>query len=120
MSDNSPHLDTITDMTNASVGRTGLSDREWMMVRICALAAVAAPVSSSFLNMGVAIEAGRTAEDAHGVLVAVAPIIGSPSAVAAAATIAEADGLAVANDDAIQEQESPGRPPPSGCTTDVL
>lgn len=107
MSDDSPILDTLTDMTEASVSRTSLSDRELMMVRIGALAAVDAPVSSYFLNMGVAIEVGLTAEDAQGVLVAVAPIIGGPRTVAAAATIAEAYGLAVAIDDAIQERQSP-------------
>jgi len=108
MSEDSPLLDTIVDMTAASVSRTSLSGRELMMVRIGALAAVDAPLSSYYLNMGIAIEAGLTAEDAQGVLVAVAPIIGAPKAVAAAATIAEAYGFALAIDEAIQERQSPG------------
>ena len=106
MSEDSPLLDTISDMTAASVSRTSLSDRELMLVRLGALAAVDAPVASYFLNLGVAAEAGLDAEDAIGVLVAVAPIIGAPRAVSAAGTIAEALGLAVAIDDAIQEMRS--------------
>ncbi len=106
MSEDSPLLDTIADMTAASVSRTSLSGRELMLVRLGALAAVDAPVASYFLNLGVAAEAGLSAEDARGVLVAVAPIIGAPRVVSAAGTVAEALGLAVAIDDAIQEMQS--------------
>lgn len=106
MSDDSPLLDTLKDMTEASMSRTSLSDRELMLVRIGALAAVDAPISSYFLNMGVAVEVGLTTEDAQGVLIAVAPIIGAPKVVASAAAIAEAYGLAVAIDDAIQDGQS--------------
>ncbi len=106
MSDSSPILDTLTDMTEASVSRTSLSDRELMLVRLGALAAVDAPVASYFLNMGVALDVGLTAEDAQGVLVAVAPIIGGPRTIGAAATVAEALGLAVAIDGAIQDLQA--------------
>ncbi len=106
MSNDSPILDTVTDMTAASVSRTSLTDRELMLVRLGALAAVNAPVASYFLNMGVAIETGLTAKDAQGVLVAVAPVIGAPRTVAAAAAVTEALGLAVAIDDAIQDMQS--------------
>ena len=106
MTEDSPILDTLTDMTAASLSRTSLDGRELMLVRLGALAAMNAPVSSYFLNMGVALREGLTAEDAQGALVAVAPIIGAPRTVAAAAAIAEAIGIAIAIDDAIAEMQS--------------
>jgi alkylhydroperoxidase/carboxymuconolactone decarboxylase family protein YurZ len=106
MSEDSPVLDTVAAMTEASVSRTSLNGRELMLVRLGALAAVNAPVASYFLNMGAALDVGLTAEDAQGVLVAVAPIIGAPRTVSAAATVAEALGLAIAIDDAIQDAQA--------------
>lgn len=106
-SDGGPLLDTLTDMTEASVSHTSLGGRELMLVRTGLPAAVDAPVSSYFVKMGVAIEVGLTAVDAQGVLVAIAPIGGAPRAETATATIAEAFGLAVTVDDAIQDGCSP-------------
>lgn len=91
-----PVLDTLTDMTAASVARTGLTDRELMLVRIGALAAVHAPPSSYLLNLGPAAESGLTLEDAQSVLVAVAPIVGGPTTLAAAGAVFEALGFAIA------------------------
>jgi alkylhydroperoxidase/carboxymuconolactone decarboxylase family protein YurZ len=91
-----PLLDTLTDMTAASVERTDLSARELMLVRLGALAAVHAPPASYLLNIGPAADSGLTLEDAQSVLVAVAPIVGAPTALAAAGAIFEALGLAVA------------------------
>lgn len=108
MSEDRPLLATVLDMTQASVSRTSLNDRELMMVRLAALAAVNAPPSSYLLNMSVIAAAGTdlTLEDAQGTLIAVAPVIGTPRTVAAAAAIAEALGLALAIEDAIQEMQS--------------
>lgn len=101
-----PLLDAILDMTSASVSRAGLGDRELMMVRFAALAAVGAPPSSYLLNIAAAVEAtDLTLEDARGVLIAVAPIIGTPKVVAAAGTVAEALGLALALEDDLAEED---------------
>ena len=65
------------EMTVASVSRTSLNDRELMIARVAALAAVDARPASYLLNMGAASDAGLTLEDAQGALIAVAPIVGT-------------------------------------------
>ena len=62
--------------------------------------------ASYLLNLRAAADAGLTLEDAQGALVAVAPIIGTPRTVSAAGAIAEALGLALAIEDAIEEQKA--------------
>jgi hypothetical protein len=99
-----PLLDTLTDMTAASLERAGLVDRELMLVRIAALAAVGAPPSSYLLNLGAATEIGLTLEDVQGVLIAVAPITGGPKALAAAGAIFKALGFAIG----VLEEEAGG------------
>jgi alkylhydroperoxidase/carboxymuconolactone decarboxylase family protein YurZ len=105
MSDERPLLETLVEMTASSVERAGLDAREMMMVRVAALAAVNAPPASYLLNLEAAADSGLTAEDARGVLTAVAPIIGSPLVVSAASGIATAFDIALALDDAIQSGE---------------
>jgi len=90
-------------MTAASVERANLVDRELMLVRLTALAAVDAPASSYLLNLGAAVDVGLTVEDVQGVLIAIAPIVGSPKVLEAAGTIAAALGIALAIDDALAE-----------------
>lgn len=76
------------------------------MVRFAALEAVGAPPSSYLLNIEAAAEdTDLTLEDARGVLIAVAPIIGTPQVVAAAGAVAEALGIGLALEDALAEQD---------------
>ena len=103
MTDERPLLDTVLAMTSASLERANLVDRELMLVRLAALAAVDAPASSYLLNLGAAVDVGLTLEDVQGVLIAIAPIVGSPKVVTAAGTIAAALGIALAIDDALAE-----------------
>ena len=100
-----PLLDTIVDMTAASVERADLDARELMMVRLAALAAVGAPSSSYLLNIAAAADTDLTLEDARSVLIAVAPIVGSPKVVDAAASIAGALGIALALEEAIASED---------------
>ncbi len=95
-----PLADALLAMTAASLERADLSDREIMLVRIAALAAVAAPPISYTLNAGAAAGSGLTLEDAQAILVAVAPVIGTARTVEAAASITEGLGLALALIDA--------------------
>lgn len=88
-------LDTIADMTAASVERANLSDEVLLLVRFAALVAVDAPVASYLVSFGAAADTELTLEDAQSVLVAVAPIVGAPRVVAAAGKIAEALGIAI-------------------------
>ena len=95
MSDDTPLLDTLADMTSASLERANLVDREVMLVRVAALAAVGAPPASYLLNLGAASEVGLTLEDVQGVLIAVAPVTGGPKVVEAAGAIFKALGFAL-------------------------
>ena len=78
MTDERPLMDTVLAMTAASLERANMVDRELMLVRLAALAAVDAPASSYLLNLGAAADVGLTLEDVQGVLIAIAPIVGSP------------------------------------------
>ena len=106
MSDERPLLDTVLEMTADSVKRADLDDRDLMMVRLTALAAVNAPPGSYLLNLAAAANTGLTAEDVRGALIAVAPIIGTPKVVSAASAIATALGMAIELEDAIQNEMS--------------
>jgi hypothetical protein len=94
--DDTPLLDTLAMMTAASLETCELEPREVMLARIAALAAVDAPPASYLLNAGAASDVGITLEDVQGVLIAVAPVIGSPRTVSAAGNIARALGFAIA------------------------
>jgi hypothetical protein len=96
MAEDTVVLDTLADMTAVSVERGTLDGREHMLARLAALVAVDAPAASYLLNAGTAAEVGLTLDDVQGLLVAVAPIVGTPRVITAAANIADALGIAVA------------------------
>jgi len=73
-----PVSDALLEITGASLERCDLEPRELMLARIAALAAVEAPPASYLLNAGPAAEVGVTLEDVQGILIAVAPIVGTP------------------------------------------
>ena len=90
-----PVLDALADINAVSLERTELDPASLILVRLAALIAVDAPVSSYLLHLGPAADAGVTLDQAQDVLVAVAPIVGTPRTAAAAAKIVEALGLAI-------------------------
>jgi alkylhydroperoxidase/carboxymuconolactone decarboxylase family protein YurZ len=90
MPEDTPVLDTLSEITAASVDHGSLEAREHMLARLAALVAVDAPPLSYLVNVGTAVDVGVTVEDVQGVLVAVAPIVGTPRVVSAAGNIAEA------------------------------
>ena len=90
-----PVMETLVDINAASLSRTELDPRSLMLVRLAALAAVDAPAASYLLHAGPSMEAGLTAKDAEDVLIAVAPIVGTPHTVSAAAKMVDALGLAI-------------------------
>ena len=106
MSEEQPLLDTVMEMTAASMSNSSLGARELMLVRLAALAAVDAPPASYLLNLAAAVDAGLTLEDARGVLIAVAPIIGTPRTVAATGAIARALGFALDVEQAIEDAQA--------------
>src|SRR5215468_1049873 len=90
MTDETPVLDTLADMTAASLARNSLAPRELMLVRLAALIAVDAAPASYLLNAEAAQESGVTAEDIQGVMIGVAPVV------SAGGKILRALGLAIA------------------------
>ncbi len=96
MSTATPVLDTIVDMTAVSVDHNSVSPREFMLARMAALIAVDAPAASYLANAPGSQEVGLTAEDIQGVMIAVAPVVGSARVVAAGGHIMRALGMAIA------------------------
>ena len=96
MTDGTPVLDTLADMTAASLARNTLAPRELMLVRIAALVAVDAAPASYLMNAEAAQEMGVTADDIQGVMIGIAPVVGAPRVVSAAGKILRALGLAIA------------------------
>jgi alkylhydroperoxidase/carboxymuconolactone decarboxylase family protein YurZ len=82
-------------MTADAIEATTLDPKSTMLTRIAALVAVDAPPASYLMNLGVAGEVDVTAEEVQGVLVAVAPIVGTPRVVAAAGNIMRALALEI-------------------------
>ena len=69
MPDNdAPVRDTLAVMTAASIENSDLPPREFMIVRLAALAAVDAPATSYALNVEAATDAGLTLDDVQDVL----------------------------------------------------
>ena len=91
-----PVLDTLAAMTAASVLECNLVPRELMLSRLAALVAVDASPISYLANAGTASDVGVTLDDVQGILVAVAPIVGTARIMTAAGNIAAALGFAIA------------------------
>src|SRR5215469_343710 len=98
MADETPVLDTLADMTAASLVRNTLAPRDLMLVRIAALIAVDAAPASYLMNAGAAQEMGVTADDIQGGMIGIAPVDGAPRAVSAGGKILRAQGMAITVD----------------------
>ncbi len=96
MSSETPVLDTIVDITAASIDHNMLSPRDFMLARMAALIAMDAPPVSYLANAQAAEQSGVVAEDIEGIMIAIAPIVGTPRVMAAAGHILRALGFAIA------------------------
>ena len=103
-----PVLDTLADITAASVQRNSLAPRELMLVRIAALIAVDAPPASYFANAAAAADSGITADDIQAIMIGVAPVVGTARVVSAGGNILRALGFAIAVADAEMASEEEG------------
>jgi 4-carboxymuconolactone decarboxylase len=74
---------------------SGLDARTFALVKVASLIALDAPPASYLWQVGNAVAAGCTAAELLGVLIAVAPQVGGPRAVAAAPELMVALGLAL-------------------------
>ena len=98
-----PVLETLADINAASLARVELDPATLLLVRLAALASVDAPAASYLLHVGPAVESGVKLDDVQDVLVAIAPIIGSPHVLRAAGAITEALGVAIAITEAAED-----------------
>ena len=96
MTSETPVLDTLADITAASLEHNSLAPRELMLVRVAALIAVDAPPASYLLNAEAAADSGVTADDIQAVMIGVAPVVGTPRVVSAGGKILRALGFAIA------------------------
>jgi hypothetical protein len=96
MTESTPVLDTIMDLTSASLAHSSLRPRELMLARMAALIAVDAPPVSYLANAPAAEEGGIGADDIQGVMIAIAPVVGTARVVSAAGKIFRALGMAIA------------------------
>jgi Carboxymuconolactone decarboxylase family len=106
MSDEQPVLETLADITAASIDHNSLSARDFMLARLSALIAVDAPPMSYIANAEALTEAGLTLEDVQGVMIAVAPVVGTPRVMAAGGHILQALGMAIAVSEAEMADEA--------------
>jgi 4-carboxymuconolactone decarboxylase len=93
---NAPVLETLVQMNEGVVERSGLDEETFMLVRIAALAASGAPPASYLVNLEAASELDLTLEQVQGVLVAIAPVVGSARVASAGGSILKALGFATA------------------------
>jgi alkylhydroperoxidase/carboxymuconolactone decarboxylase family protein YurZ len=91
-----PVLEALVDINAVSLARAELDPATLLLVRIAALAAVAAPAASYLMHLGPMVESGVKVDQVQDVLVAVAPITGAPRVLSAATKITEALGFTIA------------------------
>ncbi len=91
-----PVLDLLAEMTADSLEASTLDPEMLMVARIAALVAMDAAPVSYLTNLEVAGEAGIDADELQGILVAIAPIVGTARIASAASKIARALGIAIA------------------------
>jgi alkylhydroperoxidase/carboxymuconolactone decarboxylase family protein YurZ len=93
--DDTPLMDVLAEMTASALERSSLDIESLMLVRLAALVAVDAPAASYLLNLVAASEAGVTEEQVEGVLIGIAPVVGTARIVSAAGNITRALGFAI-------------------------
>ena len=100
MTAETPVLDTLADITAASLEHNSLAPRELMLVRMAALIAVDAPPASYLANAEAAADSGVTADDIQAVMIGISPVVGTALVVSAGGNILRALGFAIAVADA--------------------
>lgn len=88
-------IETAVGLRELAHEATGLDARTFALVKIAALMALDAPPASYTWQIANALEEGVTPEDIVGTLIAVAPQIGGPRAIAAAAEVTLSLGLSL-------------------------
>ena len=100
-----PVLDLLASMTADSVAASSLDVQTLALVRIAALVAVDAPPVSYLLNLEAASEVGIDPEEVRGVLIAIAPIVGTARVASATGKIVDALDIALDVADVVAQSE---------------
>jgi alkylhydroperoxidase/carboxymuconolactone decarboxylase family protein YurZ len=82
-----PYADFVAGIVETSFEGSGLDHATLMLVWLAALVALDAPSESFLFNLGAARQAGIKRDQVHGVIAALAPIVGTPRAVSATVKI---------------------------------
>jgi len=90
----SPVLQSVLAINLDSFERSGLDESTYVLVRLAALVAMDAAPMSYAIHLAAAGEAGVTLEQTQGLLIAIAPLVGSARVVSAAGKILRAFGTA--------------------------
>lgn len=98
-----PVLEQLAAMTLDTLDNSGLDESTYHLARLAALVASDAAPVSYLVNMGPAAEAGVTLEQTQGVLVAIAPIVGSARIASAAGKLLRAYGIASAAEEEMEQ-----------------
>lgn len=106
---NTPVLERLIAMNLDSLEGSGLDEKTYFLARLAALVAMDAAPVSYVMNLGLAADAGVTLEDVQGILIGIAPVVGSARVAAAAGKILRgAFGVAVALDEASVPEQREG------------
>ncbi|SDR81129.1 carboxymuconolactone decarboxylase family protein [Actinopolymorpha singaporensis] len=100
-----PIFAQLAQMNVDTLPNSELDARTYHIARLAALIAMDAAPASYFANLAVAREAGLTVQDAQGVCVAIAPIVGSSRVVDAAGNVLRAFGLADLAAEYVREED---------------
>lgn len=104
-----PVLERLISMNLDSLERSGLDEKTYFLTRVAALVAMDAAPVSYVMNLGLAADAGVTVEDVQGVLIGIAPMVGSARVASAAGKILRgAFGVAVALEEASVPEQRQG------------
>ena len=85
-----PVLESVLAMNLDALERSGLDPDSYLLVRLAVLVALDAPPASYLATLPAAADAGMTVEKVQSVLVAIAPLVGTPRITAAAGNILRA------------------------------
>jgi 4-carboxymuconolactone decarboxylase len=85
-----PVIDTVLAMNLDALERSGLDQDTYLLVRLAVLVAIDAPPASYAATLALAADSGVTIEQAQAVLIAIAPLVGTPRVTAAAGNVLRA------------------------------
>jgi 4-carboxymuconolactone decarboxylase len=85
-----PVLEALLAINVDALERSGLDPDTYMLVRLAALVAIGAPPASWAVTLGISSASSMTADKAKAVLIAIAPIVGTPRVTEAAGNILRA------------------------------